>query len=185
MTTDTEDFLAHHGVLGMHWGKHLPGRGQGKNSDYSDQQRKRDKQIYGGRGVRKINKSLNRGNRISVARGDEKTRRDRVMGKNKYVRQVGKVVNVVGGVAIANVAVSALHKFSNSHAGAVFVSKIFGANSKGRAAFETGRSITGMLNTIQGRAVVSIGVAKVTDMLSGDLAVSANMRAHGYNPNRK
>lgn len=26
MTQSVDDFLAHHGVLGMHWGKHLPGR---------------------------------------------------------------------------------------------------------------------------------------------------------------
>lgn len=28
MPNETDDFLAHYGVLGMHWGRHLPGRSE-------------------------------------------------------------------------------------------------------------------------------------------------------------
>lgn len=165
--------LAHYGVKGMKWGKR-------RNPDYTDQQVKRDVQVYGKRGASRINKSLNDGNSISVARGDEKTRRDRVMGKNKYVRQGGKAAAAVGGVAAANVAISGLRKATYTAAGQRFLNSTLGSGA-GMAAMR----VADIASSPAARVVVSAGAAKVGSMLAGDAAVGLNMRLHGYDPNRR
>lgn len=80
------DYIAHHGILGMHWGIR---RFQNKDGslteagkkhyhpDYSDKQRRRDYAIYGRRGMERINKELYRGNSIQGARHYEAERSKR------------------------------------------------------------------------------------------------------------
>lgn len=171
---EAEEFLAHYGVKGMRWGKRK------QHENYEDNQVKRDVQVYGKRGAKRINKQLHDGASISVARGDEKTRRDAVMGKNKYVRQGGKAAAAIGGVAAANVAISGLGKVAASQSGQKFLNSTFG-NGAGAAV----KSVADLANTPAARIVVSAGAAKVGSMLAGDIAVNVRMRAHGYNPNRK
>lgn len=175
---DADDFLAHYGVLGMRWG--VRKSRNAPNPDYNSNQRKRDRQVYGRRGERRINRALNRGDSISVARGDEKTRRDRVMGRNKYVRQVGKVAGVVGGVALANLAVSGLKKAAHSRPVINFMNKYVGQSAQ----YATVSALS-LLDSPQGRIALSTGAAVVGNLLAGDIAVGINMRSHGYNPNRK
>lgn len=166
----SEDPLAHSGVKGMQWG-------QRRNPDYSKQQEKRDTQIYGRGGAKRINKNLNKGDQISTARGAEKTRRDRVISKNKYVRQGGKVAGAVAGVAIANIGLNLIGKAVSTDAGGAFANKLLGTYG---ASLVVEASHNPLI-----RIAVSAGAAKVGNMLSGDAAVAANMRAHGYDPNRK
>lgn len=170
-----EEFLAHYGVKGMKWGKRK------RNPNYSDQQVKRDKQVYGARGTKRINKNMNKGDQISTARAMEKTRRDRVMGRNKYARQAGKVAGAGIGVAAVNLGISAAAKAVNSQVGASVVNKLFGQ--------ATGNLINVSINVANQspivRAVASAGAAKVGTMLAGDAAVAVNMRAAGYDPSRK
>lgn len=168
--SDVEDFLAHYGVKGMRWGKR-------KNPNYTDQQVKRDVQVYGKRGAKRINKSLNDGNSISVARGDEKTRRDGVMSKNKYVRQGGKIAGAVGGAAVGLAAVQLARKAANTSVGKSFLEKFLPR--------EAVQSVSGLLSNPATSAAVSLGVGAIGNMMAGDIAVSANMRAHGYDPNRR
>ena len=168
------NFLSHYGVPGMKWGKK-------RNANYSDQQIKRDTQVYGRRGASRINKNMNKGDQISTARGAEKTRRDKVMGRNKYARQAGKFAGAVGGVALANVALTQLNRAANTMAGRTVVNKVFGSvageHIRQGLVFANGSPIV--------RAAASVGAAKVGSMLAGDLGVSVNMRTNGYDPNRR
>lgn len=175
-----DDSLAHFGVKGQKWGVTRAKLGS-KNSGYSDQQRKRDKQVYGRTGVRRINRAMNKGDQISTARGDEKTRRDRVMGKNKYVRQGGKVAGALTGVVVGNVGLTGLSRLASSRVGQQTVNRVFG-NSAGRAAAMT---ISAISSNPVARVAVSAGAAKVGSMLAGDAAVGINMRVNGYDPSRK
>lgn len=182
--SDVEDFLAHYGVKGMRWGKR-------KNPNYTDQQVKRDVQVYGARGAKRINKSLNDGNSISVARGDEKTRRDNVMAKNKYVRQGGKAAGAVGGAALGYVAVKGIKALANSELARSAVEKaMMGVGGKSfmqatRMYHVIREPITQYADSVAVQAVIAAGAAKVGHMLAGDIAVNTRMRMHGYNPNRK
>lgn len=179
------DELSHAGVKGMKWGvrkKLAPG--------YSPLQAKRDAQIYGNRGAGRINKNMKKGDNISTARGSEKTRRDRVMGRNKYVRQGGKIAGAVGGVVISNVAISSLKTIAYSPKTLSLVGRILkNASPKvkvGAANAMVGvRTASEFLSMPQIRLITSVGAAKVGNMLAGDMAVSANMRLNGYDPSRK
>ena len=176
---EVEDFLAHYGVLGMKWGK-------SKNPDYTPQQVKRDRQLYGTRGVNRINKNLNAGDQISVARGVEVTRKNAVVKKNKYIRPGGKVLGALGGVVAANVAISSLKKAVNSRAVGVFITKVFGSNPNTHTNVALGLyKASNFLNTPKVRLTISSGAAYVGNLIGGDIAVNANMRSHGYDPNRK
>ena len=174
------DSLAHFGVPGMKWGKR---KSSSRAEGYTDQQVKRDKQVYGSRGAKRINKNLKKGDQISVARGAEKTRRDRATSKNKYVRQGGKVAGAIGGVAVANIAISGLDKLAKSSTGYTIASKLLKVSPE---SIEMGRTaISALSSNAAIRVAASAAAAKVGNMVAGDIAVSANMRLRGYDPNRK
>ena len=90
--------LNHHGVKGMKWGVR-------KNENYSADQRKRDKGIYGSGGVRRINRSMNKGHSISSARSKEAGRIYKYRRMGTALGSVGGAVGGVGG-AIAGFKVS-------------------------------------------------------------------------------
>jgi hypothetical protein len=180
-----EEFLAHHGIKGMRWGH------RGKSENYSDQQVKRDAQIYGKRGTQRINRSITKGDQISVARGDEKTRRDKVMGRNKYVRQGGKMAGAVGGAAVGYLAVKGLSALVESDLGRAAVLKVMGSGTRNSfmastlAYHQIREGINAYAESPLIQGMVAVGAAKIGHMLAGDIAVNVNMRAHGYDPNRK
>ena len=172
-----DDYLAHFGVKGMRWGVRKASESKNANPNYTVKQRRRDAQVYGMRGQRRINKAMNKGDSLSIARGDEKTRRDRVLNSNKYVRQGGKVAGTVAGVVAANVGMTAVAKATFSGPAAKLVNATLGQN--GATALRVA------MQTPAVRFAVSAGAAKVGNMMAGDLAVNTRMRAHGYNPNRR
>lgn len=190
-----DEILAHYGILGMKWGvRREPGAnglvGKGKNPNYTSGQRKRDRQIYGGRGEKRINKALNKGDSISVARGSEKTRRDRVTSKNKYVRVTGKIVGAGAAIGAINIGISAFKKAARSPATAKIVNNIFesikpGSGRSANTVVTGARQLSIFLDSPHIRALASLGAAKAGEMLAGDIAVNTRMRAHGYDPNRK
>mgnify|MGYP003396823346 CR=1 FL=1 len=159
------------GVKGMKWGV------RNANPGYSEQQQKRDVQVYGKRGAKRVNKAMNKGDQISTARGVEKTRRDQVLGTNKYVRQGGKIAGTVAGVAVGRMALVGIRKSAYTDAGVKLVANLLG--SKGQFV------LTEAANNPVINIAVMAGAAKVGNMLAGDIAVKTRMRAKGYNPNRR
>lgn len=85
--------LYHYGVKGMRWGHRKD------NPDYSSEQRKRDKSIYGRGGVRRINRSMNKGSKISAARSKEADRIYRHRRVGVYAGRAGSVLGSVAGAA--------------------------------------------------------------------------------------
>lgn len=171
MTHDEADFLMHFGKKGMKWG-HRTNRAPG----YTDDQVKRDKQVYGNRGANRINKNMLKGDNISTARGSEKTRRDRVMNKNKYVRQFGKLAGGAVGAVVGFIGSKQLSNLANTAKGSKIVNKMLGQYSEVAKYALSNPAV---------QFAIASGAAQVGYMLSGDAAVSANMRLHGYDPNRR
>lgn len=67
--------LVHYGVKGMHWGvrKNTP-----TNSGYGANQQKTDKKNLGRGGVKRINRRMNKGATLDVARKQERSRRAKI-----------------------------------------------------------------------------------------------------------
>lgn len=85
--------IFHHGVKGMRWGV----RKDNYNSNYSSEQRLRDKTIYGSGGVKRINKSMNKGHSISSARSKEAARINSARNRARVAGQAGKTIGQIGG----------------------------------------------------------------------------------------
>ena len=96
-----KDELYHHGVKGMKWGV----RKEPQNASYSDAQRKRDLDVYGRGGVKRINRSMNDGSSISGARSKEAARINAARRKAQVAGKVGNTVGQVGG-AVAGLVLS-------------------------------------------------------------------------------
>ena len=98
------DFLIHYGVKGMKWGvRH-------DNPNYSSEQRKRDRSIYGRGGVRRINRRMNKGSGILGARSKEADRIYRHRRAGVYTGKAGSIVGGVGGAVIGYKAANAVLK---------------------------------------------------------------------------
>lgn len=169
----SEEELTHYGVKGMKWGRRNP-----RNKDYSDTQANRDAQIYGKRGVRRINKSLNDGDGVATARSYEKTRRDRVMSKNKYVRQGGKIAGTILGLAAPTAIDYGFQVVADTRGPIGNLARGIERSPIGSLAISTLRNPAVL-------ATVSAGAAAMGNMLAGDMAVALNMRFHGYDPDRR
>ena len=169
--------LTHHGVKGMKWGV----RKEPDNPNYSDTQRKRDKQLYGKRAPKRINKKMNRGDTVTIARSEEKKRRDKTMNNNKYARQSGKIAGSAFVFVVSVVAMAGVFRTLYCITGRLAIDSMFGQGSGAVA-----NGIFDMVMTTPGvRVVVDAGGAKMASMFGGDLAVKANKSFHGYDPNRQ
>lgn len=87
--------LYHHGVKGMKWGVRNK-----RNERYSIDQRIRDENVYGRSGVRRINRTMNKGAGIQAARSREATRLNNTRRRAVTVGSVGSVAGKVGGALV-------------------------------------------------------------------------------------
>ena len=184
--------LEHHGILGMRWG-HRKDKTSKLADNYSTEQYNRDKIIYGNGGAKRINKSISNGYYVSAARSKEKTRRDHVTSKNKYFRQGGKVLAGASAGVGAYLALSAVQKFGTSIEGRMFIHKILGVNyTNAEQTVKRIGQIDAVLNPAMEalkspaiKGIIATGAATTASLLGGDIAVSAHMRVHGLDPNRR
>ena len=100
--------LYHHGIKGQKWGVRrfrnedgsLTSAGKRRQAEnYSAQQRKRDRKIYGAGAERRINKRMVDGESIQSARHNEVERKARIDSGKKIAKTIAKGALVVGGAA--------------------------------------------------------------------------------------
>lgn len=170
--------LKHHGIKGMKWGvrkyQNMDGTytragidrygyrnarvsGRMPNANYSNEQRLRDRNVYGRGGVRRINKSMNSGMNISAARSKEA---NRIYKHRRIGVTAGQVGSVAGGVA-----------------GAVAG---YALSNKALQKYGTGDPMTDMMI----KSVVASGTFQVGKMLGRYGGQSIGMLSGGYSPKK-
>lgn len=93
--------LYHFGIKGMKWGvRRTPEQlARSRASNYSEQQRTRDRKIYGKGAEKRINKRMLKGESIQSARHNEVVRKRRIESGKTVVASVATSALVLGGAA--------------------------------------------------------------------------------------
>lgn len=150
--------LSHHGVKGQKWGV----RKEKYNSNYSSEQRLRDKTVYGSGGVRRINRSMNKGHSISSARSKEAARINSARNRARVAGQAGKTIGQIGGAI-----------------GGYYGSKFVVAALKTKVSALNDPSVE-----IAVRAAIAGGASSVSTQLGRYGSRSAAMLISGYSPKK-
>lgn len=186
-----DDYLEHYGVKGMKWGR----RKSNRNENYSDDQMRRDSQVYGKRGAKRINSNMNKGDSVSTARSVEKTRRDTVKNKavdirgrtelsRKVKQAAGGAVGAAAGGAGAGKAMAGIGKLATSNVGQRALTKL---TRDPIASAKLGATVSALTSNAEYRKYAAVGGAAVGGMVGARAprtASTAYVRAKGYNPNR-
>lgn len=99
-------YLTHHGIRGQKWGVRryenpdgtLTEAGKRRYAEnYDSKQRRRDMAVYGGRGVKRINKRMLEGESISGARSYEASRIASARKSARIAGQIGSTAGAIGG----------------------------------------------------------------------------------------
>lgn len=168
--------LKHYGITGQKWGVRryenedgtLTPAGKerynkGQNDNYREDQRKRDRVVYGKGGERRINQHMNDGFNISGARSLEAQRINKARTRARGAATAGAVTGAIAGFFAPEII----------KAGAKFM------GAKGIAPEIMGAVVSGMGNP-KIRIATSIGAAFVAPRLGSKIGSSVTMRLHGY-----
>lgn len=175
------DELYHHGIKGQKWGVRrfenydgkltnagkarysLGGRNNAlndRNPNYTNQQRRRDQQVYSKGAVKRINRAMNEGDSVSTARSREAERinntREIARTAGSVGRTVGKVAGAVGGYILAD-------KLLRQYGGSAF-------NDPNMRMMASG--------------AIASGAMSVSSQLGGAMGTSVVMLAGGYSPTK-
>lgn len=104
-------FLYHYGIQGQRWGQRRfqnedgtytdegkrRRRNNSYNLNYSEEQRARDKRVYGRGGVRRINRHMNEGDGVATARSREASRINSTRRAAKVGGNIGALTGSMGG----------------------------------------------------------------------------------------
>lgn len=116
------DELCHSGVRGMKWGVR---KSPQKASNYSSQQRIRDRKIYGKGSEKRVNKRMLAGESVQSARHNEVVRKARIENGKTLAKRVAEGALVVGGAA-AVTAILQKNGFGKSVASDVLTNEVLG-----------------------------------------------------------
>ena len=168
--------LIHYGISGQKWGVRryenedgtLTPAGKerynkGQNENYREDQRKRDRVVYGKGGERRINRSMNEGYNISGARSKEAQRINKARTHARGAATTGAVTGAIAGFFAPEII----------KAGARFM------GAKGIAPEIMGAVVSGMGNQ-KIRIATTLGAAFVAPRLGSKIGSSVTMRLHGY-----
>lgn len=165
----SEVYLMHYGIKGQKWGIRRYQNEDGTRTEagkerYSLEQYKRDRDVYGDRGARRIQKRvIGEGDSVSGARSREADRinsaRKAATSGGQIGRTVGAIGGAIGGVVASKYVVNFLEKKANIDL-----------------------SDPGVRLAVQG--AVSAGASTVGTYLGGQIGRASMMAVNGYSPRK-
>lgn len=184
--TTMENVLYHHGIAGMKWGVRryqnadgsltAAGKKRYYNPDYTNEQRLKDRTIYGRGGERRINKSMNKGHSVSTARSIEARRIQSTRRAATVAGITGHTVGTIGGAIGGYFAAPAVSKLVSNFVGTL-------PNYVSPAVLSGAAKIDGEAALVVS-AAVSTGAAKAGGILGRIGGQSITMLAGGYSPSK-
>lgn len=164
----SNDHLQHYGIPGQKWGVRryqnadgsLTNAGRNRyNENYSEEQRSRDKRVYGRGGVRRINRDMNRGNGISSARSREAARINSARRTGVYLGKGAAIASGLAAYFLSDKIIDSLNKVS-------------------------GYKLDFIANDPTARSIVKLGISGAISSVGYPIGHALGMVTRGYSPSK-